>query len=252
MIAALESLEARGIKCVIPLPRSVSPAARTRRRQRMHHITAISGSNAPVSSDREVEVGKKKWLLRQAVSGTQRGAAASSQERGMIEEAQVALEECSPPHAEWRLLEGTWDVIYTTAGDVLPLVRSPPIPLPFRVGRVGQRFTSPEAGIVQNLIEVEAIDPVLNGTTATLVVEASYTVQTARSLALQFQKAGVQGVELGSALQTLAAPALLPRGWINMRLLQSLVEVSAPFCLQLWFGKSSTWAPCLTVTLPCA
>lgn len=51
---------------------------------------------------------------------------------------QVGLESLSPPEIDWGLLEGTWRLLYTTAPDVLPLVRPQlllgPLPLPFQVG----------------------------------------------------------------------------------------------------------------------
>lgn len=166
-----------------------------------------------------------KQRLLDAISGTQRGSEAWPIKRGSIEEAQVAVESTSPLAANWSLLEGTWDVIYTTASDVLPLVKPAAgfAGFPFAIGRVGQRFSNPEQGVVQNLIEVKLFD---GGLKATLVVEASYEIRTARSIALSFRSAGIDGVVAGDSVQNLLAPALLPRGWLNMEALMALERLS--------------------------
>ena len=189
-------------------------------------VDRISGS-ARSRSPQPPQVAELKQALLDAISGTQRGSDAGSLKRGSIEEAQVVVEALSPLEVDWTLLEGTWNVIYTTASDVLPLVRpGPGIPgFPLRVGRVGQRFTSPEEGRVQNLIEVEALVPVLRGTKATLVVEASYEVRTSRSIALLFQKAGVGEIMAGDDLQNALASPLLPRGQWNLQALLAITEV---------------------------
>jgi hypothetical protein len=161
-----------------------------------------------------------KARLLAAVAGTRRGAAAGSAKRGEVEEAQVALEALAGVAIDWDLLAGVWDVAWTTARDVAPLVGASAgaFGLPgLSVGRVGQTFLPPAEGRVQNVIEVE-----LAGATARLVVDAAYEIRTARSVALRFEAAGVEGVELSSAVQNLLAPALLPRGWWNQRALVAL------------------------------
>ena len=136
------------------------------------------------------------------------------------------MESTSPVEADWDLLEGTWEVVFTTASDVVPIVGTGVPGVPLRVGQVSQRFSSPAEGRVQNIIEVEATDLLFGGSKATLVVDAAYSVRTARSIALEFQSAGVEKVEIGGLLQTLAAPALLPRGWWNMQLLQAAEQLA--------------------------
>ena len=179
------------------------------------------------STSRQVQ--EAKQALLEAIAGTQRGSDAGSLKRGQVAEAQVAVESLSPIEVDWSLLAGTWNVVYTTASDVLPIVRpGAGLPgFPLRVGRVGQRFTSPEEGIVQNIIEVEALVPILSGTKATLVVEASYEVRTSRSIALSFKKAGVDEVLAGDDLQNVLASPWLPRGTLNMQALLAISEFSA-------------------------
>jgi PAP_fibrillin len=213
--------------------------------------TAIDSSASTAADDsrplssRQVQ-GAKQALLN-AIAGTQRGSDAGSLQRGQIAEAQVAVEAFSPVEVDWSLLPGTWNVVYTTAADVLPIVRpGAGLPgFPLRVGRVGQRFTSPDEGIVQNLIEVEALVPFLTGTKATLVVEASYEVRTSRSIALSFKKAGVGQVLAGDDLQNILATPLLPRGDWQMQALLAISEFSAflPLTTRVSGTSSSSRTP---------
>jgi hypothetical protein len=191
--------------------------------------TAVDSFGSTAATASPFQVQEAKQALLNAIAGTERGSDAGSLKRGQVAEAQVAVEAFSPIEVDWSLLEGTWNVVYTTASDVLPIVRpGVGLPgLPLRVGRVGQRFTSPEEGIVQNLIEVEALVPFLSGTKTTLVVKASYEVRTSRSIALSFKKAGVGQVLAGDDLQNALASPLLPRGDWQMQALMAISEFSA-------------------------
>lgn len=218
------------LRLAAPLTARPRVTARSRPTRRLRAASSDAAiASAPAAPAPTVPLAEAKAALLRAVAGTQRGSEASSLKRGEVEEAQVAVEAASPPEADWSLLAGTWDVVYTTAGDVLPLVRpGPGLPgFPLRVGRVGQRFSSPEEGRCQNLIEVEGVVPPLTGTSATFIVEASYEVRTARSLALRFERAGVGAVAPGDDLQNALAPPLLPRGAWNMQLLQAVQGFSA-------------------------
>jgi len=161
------------------------------------------------------------------VATTQRGGQAGPLQRGEVEEAQVGVEAFAGYQSDWNKLEGDWDIVYTTAPDVVPIVRSGwrGGGLPLRVGRVGQTFSRPEDGKVQNVIEIEAADPIFNGTKVKFVVEAAYEVRTARSIALTFKSAGIENFEPGDGVRALAAPALLPRGWWNLAILMALNQV---------------------------
>ncbi|KAL4527127.1 hypothetical protein Ndes2526B_g09160 [Nannochloris sp. 'desiccata'] len=201
----------------------ITPAAATA----MDSSASTTNTSSRPFPSRQVQ--EVKQALLNAIAGTERGSDAGSLKRGQVAEAQVALEAFSPIEVDWSLLAGTWNVVYTTASDVLPIVRpGAGLPgFPLRVGRVGQRFTSPEEGIVQNLIEVEALVPFLSGTKTTLVVEAAYEVRTSRSIALSFKKAGVGQVLAGDDLQNLLASPLLPRGNWQMQALMAISEFSA-------------------------
>lgn len=145
-----------------------------------------------------------------------------------VEEAQVALEALAPPRElGWALLEGSWRLLYTTASDVLPLVRPQlrlgPLPLPARAGRIWQRFSSLEGGRVQNVIELRPEGlPLLEGSAAVAVVEAAYEQRTARSIALSFRSASLRTAALSPGLQNLLATPLLPRGQAQLAALQAV------------------------------
>lgn len=55
----------------------------------------------------------------------------------------------------------------------------------------------------------------------------SYEVVSPRRISLTFQEAAVGQVALSPAAEAALAPALLPRGYWNMRLLQAIQEVRA-------------------------
>eukprot|EP00887_Chlorella_sp_A99_P000436 scaffold17.g436.t1 len=148
-------------------------------------------------------VAAAKQRLLAAVAGTQRGADASHLQRGEVEEAQVALEALSPPELDWPLLTGTWRLLYSTASDVVPLVRPQlllgPVPLPFQAGAIFQRFSPVAEGRVENVIELRGLDlPLLAGASAVATVVASYEPRTARSIALTFRRGAGGGGRHGS------------------------------------------------------
>jgi PAP_fibrillin len=76
-----------------------------------------------------------------------------------------------------------------------PLAGLNRLPLsPLHVGDIYQRFSGPDAGTVQNVIEFSVPSllssrPAVSGT---FVVDASYTVQSSRRIALTFQSANLR------------------------------------------------------------
>lgn len=177
-------------------------------------------------TENSVQAAKARLLA--SAAGTQRGSEASPIQRGLVEEAQIAVESfAAGTEIQWELLAGMWNLVYTTASDVKPIVKTGAgLPgFPITAHQVSQRFTSPEQGIVQNIIDVTLLAPVIEKTTVRFVVEASYVVRTARSIALTFQSAGVENIQLGASAQNLIAPALLPRGWLNQQILMAIEEV---------------------------
>lgn len=55
----------------------------------------------------------------------------------------------------------------------------------------------------------------------------SYDVRSGRRIALTFEQAEVGQVKISPLLETLLAPALLPRGYVNQQLLLAIKEVSS-------------------------
>lgn len=64
-----------------------------------------------------------------------------------------------------------------------------------------------------------------------LKVEAEYDLRAPRTLSLVFREARVMEVRIGDAIETLLAPALLPRGGFNHQLLLWLRELELRFPL---------------------
>lgn len=188
----------------------------------------------PGPTSREIRLQKAKARLLNSIDGTARGSTAAIDKRGEIEEAQVAVEAFSRPEADWAWLPGTWQIVYTTAPDVVPLVR-PSVRLPIRIGNVGQRFSDIDEGRVENLIEIELLGPVVDGSKLTLAVEARYEIRTGRSIVILFQNAGLSEFRIGDALQNFIAPSLLPRGYANMAILMALSQVRTFFHVRLIF-----------------
>ena len=172
-----------------------------------------------------------KQRFKDAVRGTQRGNRTDSIERGEIEEAQVALETTvAGERIDWSLLPGTWDVIYTTARDVRGIVGEEPF-LMCKSRVVGQRYGTPVncLGRVTNIIELEFDIPFLRGTIVSINVEADYTIDSIRSIGLLFKSASFGRIEPGAALQDVLTPAVLPRGWWNLAVMNYLREFKVGF-----------------------
>lgn len=144
----------------------------------------------------------------------------------MIEEAQVALESYAAEDLDFSLLEGTWRMVYTTAPDVAPLVA--PVAtqglLPVRVGGIYQRFSSLAEGRVENIIKLGLPLLTTDGDGVTLRVGASFEPRGRRSILLLFEDIEVGQVHMSEGLQALLAPAMLPRSWINQRVLMAIQE----------------------------
>ena len=129
---------------------SVSRNARAR-----HHRLDV---RAKATSTDASSVTAAKRALNDAVEGTYRGAGASASERAAVEEAQVALETLDAAEGEdidLDLLAGKWRLSYTTAADVLSVLRIQrdlgPLS-PVEVGDIYQSFSSD--GRIENEIRL--------------------------------------------------------------------------------------------------
>ena len=189
----------------------------------------------------QASVTAAKRALYDAMEGTYRGAGASASERAAVEEAQVALETLDVAGAadiDLELLSGKWRLVYTTAADVLSVLRIQrdlgPLS-PVEVGDIFQSFTAD--GRIENEIRLSVpflLAPATMGTNGgvALKVDADYAKCGARTLSLTFQEARVTEVRISDLAETLIAPALLPRGSINHQILLAIKELELRFPLR--------------------
>ena len=189
----------------------------------------------------QASVTAAKRALYDAMEGTYRGAGASASERAAVEEAQVALETLDVAGAadiDLELLSGKWRLVYTTAADVLSVLRIQrdlgPLS-PVEVGDIFQSFTAD--GRIENEIRLSVpflLAPATMGTDGgvALKVDADYAKCGARTLSLTFQEARVTEVRISDLAETLIAPALLPRGSINHQILLAIKELELRFPLR--------------------
>ncbi|URD77446.1 Plus3 [Musa troglodytarum] len=187
-------------------------------------LAAVGTAAAPPAAELE----RRKLDLLQAVQETQRGLAATADQRSAVEEALVCVEEYdagSPVNLSE--LDGTWRLNYTSASDVLVLFEAA-VRLPFlQVGQIFQKFECKDrsdGGMVRN-VELEG---------ATLVVSAKFSVLSKRNIFLEFEEVAVENIRISEELQALIAPAILPRSYLSLQILQFIrtfrtqVPVSGP------------------------
>eukprot|EP00879_Flechtneria_rotunda_P014136 GHRR01014768.1.p1 GENE.GHRR01014768.1~~GHRR01014768.1.p1 ORF type:complete len:294 (+),score=42.18 GHRR01014768.1:240-1121(+) len=208
-----------------------------------HAVAQVATVQTPTqaSTTEDGQQHRMKQELLTWLAGTERGSNAAKQLRGQIEEAQVAVEALCPPELDYSLLEGKWLLRYTTAADVIPIVGLDSVsrqlllplglPTPVRVGNIYQRFSSVERGIVENIIEFSL--PLLleehKAPGSVFTVQASYQACSGRRISLTFEQAQLSDVKPTPALEALLAPALLPRGFLNLQLLLGLRELKLVF-----------------------
>ncbi|XP_050203847.1 probable plastid-lipid-associated protein 10, chloroplastic [Mercurialis annua] len=172
----------------------------------------------------EFEIEKKKHDVLSAVQDTQRGSVATADQRSIIEEALVSLEgyNIGTP-IDLVKLDGTWRLQYTSAPDVLVLLESS-ARLPFlQVGQIFQKFECRDqsnGGIIRNVVRwsIPALFEEQDG--VTLLVSAKFDIVSARNIYLQFEEISIQNVKISEQVQALIAPALLPRSFLSLQILQ--------------------------------
>ncbi|XP_058105178.1 probable plastid-lipid-associated protein 10, chloroplastic isoform X4 [Magnolia sinica] len=154
-------------------------------------LAQVAVHTNPVAAELE---SRKHDLLR-AAQETQRGLIATSDQRASIEEALVCVEGYDAGSAiDLTKLDGTWRLHYTSAPDVLVLLESA-ARLPF--------FFQEQEG-------------------ATLLVTAKFSVVSKRNIYLQFEEVAVENIKISEELQALIAPAILPRSFLSLQILQFL------------------------------
>lgn len=170
-----------------------------------------------IDIDSDASIIDLKDAFYKLVEDTERGGNTTAIQRGQIEERLVEIEgRLAGRDLRWDLLEGKWNVVYTTARDVRGIVRGVPEGFPVRALHVGQVYSCPATGKVLNVIQVELQVPILKGTRVSILVEADYAITNLKSIGLRFKAAQIGKVELGEGLQNLLTPAILPRGNWNL------------------------------------
>ncbi|KAL3537654.1 hypothetical protein ACH5RR_001020, partial [Cinchona calisaya] len=64
---------------------------------------------------------------------------------------------------------------------------------------------------------------------ATLLVSAKFSVVTSRNIYLQFEEISVQNINISDEMQALIAPAILPRSFVSLQILQFIRTFKAEF-----------------------
>ncbi|KAM3409010.1 hypothetical protein ACQJBY_001808 [Aegilops geniculata] len=171
--------------------------------------------------------GRKHELLR-AVQETGRGSGASPDQRAAIEEAIVCVEELGAGEGaplDLAALDGTWRLCYTSASDVLVLFEAAErLPL-LQVGQIYQKFECKgrlDGGIVRNVVRWSIENLLEDQEGATLMVSAKFDVLSKRNIFLQFEEVAVENIKISEQLQALIAPAILPRSFLSLQILQFL------------------------------
>ncbi|KAF2315108.1 hypothetical protein GH714_038173 [Hevea brasiliensis] len=172
----------------------------------------------------EFDIENKKHDLLRAVQDTQRGLVTTADQRSLIEETLVSLEgyNMGAP-IDLVKLDGTWRLQYTSAPDVLVLLESS-ARLPFlQVGQIFQKFecrNQSNGGIIRNVVQWSVPTLLEEQEGATLLVSAKFDVVSVRNIYLQFEEISVQNIKISEELQALIAPALLPRTFLSLQILQ--------------------------------
>ena len=221
------------------------------RRRRRDDFDDENDVNDALSSVLKRATAKRKLI--ESCRGTYRGALfqSSPRETKRVFDAKRELEKYyDGKREEGKMdprLRGRWKLIYTTAVDVtgLLVLSIPPPPLPFLppppivVGDIYQEFKTDTKEIVN---EIRASVPALleEKDGVVLRVNATYKDRSSSNktaLELVFQEAVVSDVRISEFTEMLLAPAVLPRGELNQRVLLFLRDFEVRFPL---FGRAAT------------
>ncbi|KAG2496122.1 hypothetical protein HYH03_005725 [Edaphochlamys debaryana] len=225
------ALQQRGARCL-----GASPRALVRSRTALTRPASAAASYAPADQASTSDRNDAKHNLLDLVANVNRGLRAGTYQRGLIEEAQVAVEGFQGKELDYSKLAGKWRLIYTTANDVLPILEAEfrlgfgplqslfNLPRALEVGGIFQSFSSPEEGVVENIIEFST-----PAGSCVFTVGARYEVLSGKRISLVFEEARVGDLNPSDAAEALLAPALLPRGSLQHRLLLGIREWNARF-----------------------
>ncbi|CAI8615756.1 unnamed protein product [Vicia faba] len=168
----------------------------------------------------------KKHVLLTSLQDTQRGLLTTPRQRSSIEQALVNVEGTNVGQPiDFNKLDGTWRLQYTSAPDVLVLFQAAATLPFFQVGQIFQKFEcrhNSTGGIIRNVVRWSIPNFFEEQEGATLLVSAKFTLVSARNIYLQFQEITLQDINISEQLQALISPAILPRSFISLQILQYL------------------------------
>ncbi|GAA0165608.1 hypothetical protein LIER_20965 [Lithospermum erythrorhizon] len=198
----------------------------TQPRNRPPTFSAILQS--PKQQNLQLELEDKKYQLLTSIQDTQKGLLTTPDQRSSIEDALVAVETFNATTITTPIdldkLNGTWRLQYTSAPDVLVLFESSSrLQSLFQIGQIYQKFecsTSSSSNLVKNVIKFSIPNLLEDQEGATLVVSAKFSMVSKRNIYLEFQEIGLQDLVISEQLQALIAPAILPRSFISLQILQ--------------------------------
>ncbi|KAJ0974561.1 hypothetical protein J5N97_016526 [Dioscorea zingiberensis] len=206
----------------LSIPSSASPPRLRLYKAHPRPALALLAASAPPAAELE----SKKHALLRAVQDTQRGLITTADQRSSIEEALISVEAYDAGTAvDLVKLDGTWRLNYTSASDVVVLFEAA-ARLPFlQVGQIFQKFECldrADGGIVRNVVRWSIPTLLEEQEGATLLVSAKFSLLSKRHIYLQFEEIAVENIKISEELQALIAPAILPRSFLSLQILQFL------------------------------
>ncbi|KAL4586221.1 hypothetical protein LXL04_010854 [Taraxacum kok-saghyz] len=180
----------------------------------------------------ETVLENKKYDLLKAVQDTERGFLTTPNQRSEIEETLVDLESYGVGNEAIDLekLDGTWRLQYTSASDVLVLLDSSSRLPFFQIGQIFQKFEckgKDDGGYIRNVVRWSIPRLLEENEGATLLVSAKFSIVSRRNIYLQFEEISLQNINISDELQALIAPALLPRSFLTLQILQAIRNFKA-------------------------
>ncbi|XP_019255402.1 PREDICTED: probable plastid-lipid-associated protein 10, chloroplastic isoform X2 [Nicotiana attenuata] len=193
--------------------------------------TSMSSTSMTATRDAENELESQKYELLKIIQDTQRGLVTTADQRSIIEEAMVVVESFDAgKEIDLSKLDGTWRLQYTSASDVVILFESAARLPFFQVGQIFQKFeckSESRGGLVRNVIKWSVPRLLEENEGATLIVSARFSCVSARNIYLKFEEIGLQNINISEDLQAVIAPAILPRSFLSLQILQFIRSFKA-------------------------
>ncbi|KAL6558791.1 putative plastid-lipid-associated protein 10, chloroplastic [Orobanche minor] len=102
----------------------------------------------------------------------------------------------------------------------------------FEVDQIYQKFECDDQsgeGVVRNIVRWSIPRLLEEHEGANLVVSANFSRVSIRNIYLEFQEIAVQNIKISEKLQALLAPAILPRSFLSLQILQFIRSLKAQF-----------------------